>query len=243
MGLIYRSEDKLRIDAGKSVSFPAIQGIYGRMTANDMGMVVQDVAPGIWLNPLYPGVNADGYMKGQAVWVNIYNIEDFVLRYQADIEAYARHDTQLAIMFDELSSDGKASEKLDVCRQVVEGFGSDGPLYYLGDPLQPAQIMVSLSDYNVKPPTDQAWWKPFIKRFDEQEARDQMLSVFGLRVEKAFEDHLVEYHLSGQYSSSEQLYEKYLLRDASNVTGKQKFKSHYWFQPTLEGYDRVKFFD
>lgn len=81
MGLIYKSMDKLRIDAGKSVSFPAIQGTYGRLTTNDKAMAGQDIAPGIWLNPLYPGVVSEGYSKGQAVWINIYRIDDFVHAY------------------------------------------------------------------------------------------------------------------------------------------------------------------
>lgn len=242
MGLIYNNLKDVQINAETGISFGAVQNIYAKMLSNDMVLSQSSIMPGIWCNPVYSDPFAVGYAKGDAVWINTEDINDFITAYEQTIIRQARFDTMVSRQFDDLSSNAYAAQRRELCRQLVLGYEGRPPMYYLGDLSKPVQIRISTKDNNTALPTDDSCWKNFFTHYDPDETRLSIFNLFQQSLTNALDEHVMSYHLSGIYNSSEQIAERFLLNDMSNLSGKQTFTSHYWYSPVLSGYDQVKAF-
>jgi len=140
------------------------------------------------------------YKKGDAVWINTENPTQFAIANQVYIRAVCESNSELARQL-QLALAGSTSEQIEFYRKVAVGeitaSMSGLPLYYLGNPKQPAQIRVSLVDNNDTLPTNDDCWKDFFVSEDTSKFKNAILSCFREQLGEFLQTHMDEYHLSG----------------------------------------------
>lgn len=222
--------DKMQLDSAAEL-----------MVQNDNHLLPQsDLKPSIWCCRWYNTVlnksnrNQYCYDKGDMVWLNTENLEEFALANKDYICSVAQKNSILAPLLAKAESGGTA-ELVEFLKDVVSGktTGNPGklPLYCIGDVLEPAKIRVSLSADNDHLPTDNAWWRDFFVDTDSSKLSKQLESKFYQLLSSYYETHMKQYHLSGiqdwwrdqNNGVSQTLSSQYLLKDFSNVTDVQEY--------------------
>lgn len=222
--------DKMQLDSAAEL-----------MVQNDNHLLPQsDLKPSIWCCRWYNTVlsksnrNQYCYDKGDMVWLNTENLEEFALANKDYICSVAQKNSILAPLLAKAESGGTA-ELVEFLKDVVSGKTTGNqsklPLYCIGDVLEPAKIRVSLSADNDHLPTDNAWWRDFFVDTDSSKLSKQLESKFYQLLSGYYETHMKQYHLSGiqdwwrdqNNGVSQTLSSQYLLKDFSNVTDVQEY--------------------
>lgn len=224
-----------------SVSKVSIDSVADVMIQNDSQLLPQSgIKPSIWCCRWYNTVlNAKTrseycYKRGDAVWINTEDLEEFTQSNQDYIQSIAARNGMLKPLLTNAMS-GADGELLSFLMKIVSGEvtgNSQGyPLYYLGDIKQKTKIRVSLSDDNDAIPSDDAYWKDFFVDSSDTKFESELLSTFQSTLSSYMQSHLEQYHLSGIESwwrdqndgRSQTLSSQYLLKDFSNVTDFQEY--------------------
>ena len=222
--------DKAQLDSAAEV-----------MVQNDNHLLPQsNLKPSIWCckwyNTVLDKTNRSQYCydKGDMVWLNTEDLEEFALANKDYICSVAKKNSVLAPLLARAESGG-TTEMVEFLKDVVSGKvtgnSSKLPLYCIGDILQPAKIRVSLSASNDHLPTDNAWWRDFFVDTDSSKLSKQLENKFYQLLSSYYETHMKQYHLSGiqdwwrdqNNGVSQTLSSQCLLKDFSNVTDVQEY--------------------
>lgn len=239
MALEYTDLDQLRISEIKTES---LNQTFSKMVRNDMALLPNTgVSPGVWERKWYNDDSVAGYSEGDAVWLNTEDIDEFVKNKESDIYAYAEQNQQLKQKLDDLSSAESTSDRYSLMKKFVTGEydPQKGCLYYLGELTDRVQIRISRTGNNKTLPTDDNAWYDFFEHYEDADVELSIRQQFDIARTSALADHILDYHLSGAYEAKD-ISAQYLLADMSNISGEQKFNSHFWYDKTMDGFDRVK---
>lgn len=235
MSLKYKEADDVRISRAEGFRISTVNAALKRLVENDETFKQTGVSPGIWERRWFndAGNRRLYYMKGDAVWVNTEQADDFVASHVTDIDAYAQYDSEARYELAALSAKGDSAGIYRLYKDMALGTGryQGRGIYYLGNLLDPVQIRISKVDYNNRPPNASGdYWEDFFDRTrDENFYRNQILSAADAQLSAEFAKHLAEYHLSG-LADPDGFYAEYLQADMSNVAALQKFVNHAWYQ-------------
>ncbi len=219
-----------------------IDSAAGVMVQNDNSLLPQSgVKPTIWCCRWYNTPLSEHnkssycYSKGDMVWLNTEDLEQFALSNKDYIVSVAKKNSILAPLLDQAQRGG-TSELVqfleDVTSGKITGNSDKLPLYCIGDILQPAKIRVSLSANNDHLPTDNGWWRDFFVDTNGAKLANQLESKFYELLDNYCSNHLKQYHLSGiqdwwreqNGGASQSLSSQFLLKDFSNVTDVQEYQ-------------------
>lgn len=215
MSLKYTSISAVQVTKKEGFRIATVNQVIRRLVENDMSFFGTSVQPGIWERRWYNdrGNKSLYYKKGDAVWINTEQAEEFILAHVADIDMYIQGNPAARYEFMSLSAAEDASGMYRLRRDIALGlndFKSAGEIYYLGNLVDEVQIRVSLSDDNDRPPTDNAYWKDFFdKSYNEAFYTNQILSSADEQLSAVYGKHLSEYHLTGVQEPGE-FYKRYL---------------------------------
>lgn len=242
MSLAYTDVKDVTVSRSDGFRIATVNQVIKRLVENDQSFFGSGCAPGIWERRWYNDAGNDSlyYRKGDAVWVNTEQADEFVAAHQADIDAYVQGCPEARYRFMGLSAANDRAGMYALRRDMALGLGEfDKGIYYLGNLLDPVQIRVSLSDGNDRPPNDDRWWADFFDRSrDEEFYRGQIVSSASEQLSAAYGRHLAEYHLSG-LQDADGFYSRYLRADLANLAATQRLASHAWYQPDMTGFDHA----
>lgn len=245
MSLIYTDLSSVEIPRDAGFRIATINNSIAKLVENDKQFFSSSCQPGIWERRWYndTGNKSLYYKKGDAVWINTEQADEFVASHIADIDMYAQGCAQTRYKLAALSAANDAAGISRLYRDMALGLGDFNiGIYYLGNLLDPVQIKISLSDDNDKLPTDSRYWGDFFDRSrDKAYYREQILGAAGASLSAAYDKHLVDYHLSG-LADPAGFYKNYLQDDLTNISKRQKFVNHAWYQPDMTGFDCVVLF-
>jgi len=243
MSLTYTDISSVSISREEGFRISTVNSVIRRLIENDQSFFNGGASPGVWERRWYndAGNSSLYYKKGDAVWINTEQADDFVAAHAADLQMYAqgRSDTRYRLL--SLSAAQDVGGIYGLFKEMALGLGdfAGEEIYYLGNLLEPVQIRVSLSDDNDRPPSDNAYWADFFDRSkNEAYYGNLILSAAEEQLQAVYEKHLKEYHLSG-LSDPRKFYSEYLKSDLANISKFQKFVNHAWYQPDMEGFDHV----
>lgn len=242
MSLAYTDVQKVTVSRSDGFRIATVNQAVKRLVENDQSFFGSGCAPGIWERRWYNDAGNESlyYRKGDAVWVNTEQADEFVTAHQADIDAYVQGCAAARYRYLGLSAANDRAGIYKLYKDMALGQGDfDKGIYYLGNLLDPVQIRVSLSDGNDRPPNDDRWWADFFDRSrDEEFYRGQIVGSAAEQLSAAYGRHLAEYHLSG-LQDPEEFYSRYLKADLTNLSKVQKLVNHAWYQPDMTGFDHA----
>lgn len=228
------------------------------MIANDIRLLPQTgIKPSIWCCKWYNTVLTNSnkstycYKKGDSVWLNTEDLEDFTKNNQAYIYSVASKNGTLKPLLINAELGG-TTELLNFLQKVVTGEECGNamkqPLYCIGDVHSPTKIRISLSDDNDHLPTDDGWWKDFFVDTSTTKFSDEIYSTFQKTLSTYIQTHIQQYHLSGielwlreqNDNSSSSLSSTYLLKDFSNTSDFQEYSPYPG--TTDSGFDYVVYY-
>ena len=202
-----------------------------------------------WYNTMVDDTNRQTccYNKGDMVWLNTEDLEQFAISNKDYICAIARKNNILAPLLAEAEL-GNSAEVIqlleDIASGKVSGNPSGLPLYCIGNLGEPARIRVSLVDGNDRLPTDDTCWRDFFADTSQTKLSKQLADKFIELLNRGMSTHLQQYHLSGMQewmdSYNNELSSQYLLKDFSNVTKVQEYSPAPG--STDSGFDHVIFY-
>lgn len=197
------------------------------------------------------------YKKGDMVWMNTENLEEFTISNKDYIISIAQNNSILKPLLDQATRKSE-SNVIDFLMKVVSGKISGNsknlPLYCFGDISKPIQIRVSTIDDNDTPPTNDNFWRDFFVDTTNSHIIDILTKAFNNILVQKYEDHLKNFHLSGlntwlaneNNGNETSLESRYLLNDFSNIKTYQEYVNDPGM--TDNGFDYVliyrhKFYD
>lgn len=211
------------------------------MVLNDSRLLPQSgIKPSIWCcywyNTVLNSTNRSNYCysKGDAVWMNTEDLEEFTINNKDYICSIAEKNGHLRTLLMN-AKDGGESELIQFLMKVVSGEVTGNsmgyPLYCIGDIKNKTKIRVSLSDDNDQLPTNDQYWKDFFVDTSDTRFSEELISVFYDLLSGYVQTHLQTYHLSGiqewwkqeNNGISQSLSSQYLLKDFSNLKGYQEY--------------------
>ena len=232
MSLKYTKNSEIEISRGDGFKIATINSIIRRLVENDQTFFNSNIQPGIWERRWYNDINNTNlyYKKGDAVWINTEPADEFIMAHTADIETYIQGCADAKYKYMSLSAAGDTVGIYQLYKDMALGLGEfNKEIYYLGNLLDKAQIRVSLSDNNDKLPTDNNYWTDFFdETYNQSYYQQQILDAATAQLSAVYDKHLINYHLSGLTSDPEELYQKYLKSDFTNISKTQKLINHAW---------------
>lgn len=173
-----------------------------------------------------------GYSKGDAVWINTEDLDEFVKHNAEHIREVIAGNSKLKTGFDSIS--GNEKSEMEFLKKVVDGSivgsSTNQPLYYLGSITEPVKIKVSVVDNNIDLPTNPDSWKDFFNNQDPVQFSEKLNAEFERLLSAYMDQHMLEYHLSGLaqyqnavYGQTRQLEDLYLKKNLDNVSLFQEF--------------------
>ena len=188
-----------------------------------------------WYNSPVNSYSAEtyGYHKGDAVWINTEDLDEFVKHNAEHIREVIAGNSKLKTAFESIS--GNEKNEIEFLKKVVVGdivgSSTNQPLYYLGSISEPAKIKVSVVDNNIDLPTDSSdKQKDFFNNQYPVQFSEKLNAQFEQLLSSYMNQHMLEYHLSGLaqyqnavYGQTRQLEELYLKKDLGNVSLFQEF--------------------
>ena len=188
------------------------------------------------------------YSKGDAVWLNVEILDEFVWKRENDIRFYAQGNPHARSHLAAADASNDRSSLFDFYKKMVTGYFSNGqPLFYLGDLSKKVQIRISTKDMNSDPPSDEytkgyAENYSWVDFFDIMDSDEILKTVENLLVDMESErlrEHLLKYHLDGRVDMVQDI----LRKDLANVIYAQKYHGHSWYEDKLSrGFDCVRNF-
>lgn len=250
--LVYEKPKDLHVSDADKLTVGAFSVQTAKCVENDAAIFPKRRnTPGLWENRWFGGVDTAGagYSKGEAVWVNTEDPDEFVIAYEHVIRGYAETNPVSEAELERIQKTSDRGELLEFYKTLVRG-GWSGlqPLFYLGDLRKPAQIRISLVDDNRSPPSDtflktdqnpDGVWRNFFDASTEDELSAKILSCFREQESARMLKHVEDYHCS-ELSAPSEFLDGRLQSDFGNLVTDHVFRSHYWYQPTLpDGFDYV----
>lgn len=240
--------DSVKITERSQLGIDKINDSARKLVQNDVSMTRYSMdIPGTWERRwCNSGDTSLYYRKGDAVWINVENIDEFVWKREADIRFYAQGNPYARTELSKADASNDRSKLFEFYKRVVRGEFSNGePLFYFGDLSKKVQIRISAKDGNSDMPTDEHTkgnaenysWVDFFDIMDEDAVSDSVKELLGKMESERLLEHLSEYHLSGQ----ENILSRVLRKDLGNVVYGQKYHGHSWYESKLDrGFDCVQ---
>ena len=223
-----------------TISQQQLNAAVSMMVKNDKKLLPNTgYAPKIWECTWYNSpvgshnVESYGYSKGDAVWINTEDLDEFTKHNAEHIREVIAGNSKLKTKYEAIAGNEKTElefMKKVVCGDVV-GSSTSQPLYYLGSLLEPVKLKVSVVDNNIDLPTDSSEkWKDFFNNQDPIEFSEKLNTEFERLLSSFMNQHMLEYHLSGmsqywndKYGQTRQLEDLYLKKTLDNVSLFQEF--------------------
>lgn len=222
-----------QIKLNKKVEIDTLNALLSRLLTNDLELVPENIVkPTIWVKRWLNG--EDPYKKGDAVWINTESVEDFISHKQDYIKIYLKQDIRYSHRIRIAEQNNDEQLVWEIMKEAVE----KNDIFYLGDITQPVQIKICKQDGATQPPTNSKYWDDFWVTTTESECREYILETLFKVLNKRFNQHVYDYHLSGWNSSD---FEAYLDTSLSNVSYANSF--HYYShraKSLYDGFDFVK---
>ena len=192
----------VRISDADRLNVVSFSAATAKLAENDVGIFPKKQrVPSIWQNRWFsnPQDPFAGYSKGEAVWLNTEDVDEFVVAYEQIIREYAMQNGTTKAALEALDRQGDRNALLRFYKQMVsaDGYEGIGPVFFLGDMSKPAQIRISLRDNNKDLPVDQSpAWRNFFETSTEEQLREQIKSCFDQATDSRMDWHLKNYHCS-----------------------------------------------
>lgn len=235
------------LDDSNQIDIRSLNRTFRNLLLNDNANIVTgNNIPGLWEQRWYNDRNNTDlyYKKGDAVWINTENIDDVIRKRQSDLYAYSSGNALLRKQLDKFLEDEDMSSYFTLLREFAIGKTDKlkGMIFWLGDLTENAQVRISKIDNNIEYPDNDDAWEDFIWNKTDEEISLSVYNLHNTLQNNTLSSHLKQYHLYDTDIKVNTLSNTYLLNDFSNIDGKQSFKSHYWYENNIQGFDHIKIF-
>lgn len=204
MALQYTHLNQIQITEKEPITTSRVNGRFIQMVSNDVSIYpLNDRLPSIWECKWYNKSTIQGYKKGDAVWLNTEDVNQFIQIHKDDILNYALNNENLKYIFQD--TDITDQERFSLYKDILSGFVDENgikyePLYYLGDITQPVQLRVCIDDNGGLGthalPTDDNHWCDFLSvspyEYNKKLFDDEYLNILS----DQFDKHISNYHIS-----------------------------------------------
>ena len=242
-----KTTSNILLEETSTINVKTLNAAFAALLENDYQTAVSGKKmPGIWEQKWYNDQDNTSlhYGLGDVVWLNTESIDDIVRNRADDLYAYSAGNSLLRKQLDELRQNDDMSGYYAKLKQFALGQVDKrkGPIYWLGDLTKPAQIKISTKADNTAFPDDSSSWVDFIWSSSIEDVQLSIKLFHEDQTTAQLSSHCDDYHLANAAMSKQDIVDTYLLKDFSNMplSAMQKFNSHYWYEPTMNGFDHVR---
>ena len=203
MALVFNNLSSILLNEEDALNQESINKKIDALVSNDR--LIYDSfgnSIGRWHCYWYYDSNIKGYSKGDLVWLNVEDPYTFIRNHYAVIKNYTdlRAEVQRKLPEFTLTDDEVIERYLNALSGYVDSKSPNikplEPIFDLGDYTKPIQLVVSLIDNNKTLVSDERGWKKLF--VDDDNSEKKIVETVSCLNAFKLEQHLIDYHLSGQ---------------------------------------------